>query len=266
YILSCIIQHFDQSRALEWGWMAKYRIVTPERVDFHYTTAGLASRAMAWLLDQLFLNFVRAAIFFMFISYMKLGAVVIILMFFVLDFFYFLYFELYWAGQSPGKKYMGIRVIAASGGRLGFNETFMRNLIRNIDNLPVLMTLGAIVAALDPYGRRLGDFAADTLVVVDAHRPIPSESVVTRGRVNTYMQDPVLKNRILSRATREERNFVFDLTSRRDELEPEAREELFRRASAMLREKYNLPKDMEYLSDEQAVLNIALTLESAKIT
>ena len=245
--------------------MARYRIVTPEQVVFHYQTAGFVSRAMAWLLDQLFILTLRVTAVYAFSKGGDLGYTAMILMFFILDFFYFTLFELYWAGQTPGKRYFGIRVIAAGGGKLGFNETFMRNLVRIVDNIPMAMTVGGIVALLDPYGRRLGDMAADTLVAVDSARPLPSEALVAAGRVNTFQEDPVIRNRILSRATREERDLIFDLTVRRDELDPDAREDLFRRAGAMIRDRYNLPADIEHLSDEQATLNVALTLEAAKI-
>ncbi|MDH5678911.1 MAG: RDD family protein [Nitrospinota bacterium] len=245
--------------------MARYRITTPEQVVFHYQTAGLVSRAMAWLLDQLFITIFRLVAIYALSEGGNFGYTLILLVFFILDFFYFTIFELYWAGQTPGKRYFGIRVISASGGKLGFNETFMRNLIRILDSLPGVMTLGGIVALLDPYGRRLGDMAADTLVAVDSTRPLPSESVAVAGRVNTFQEDPVIRARILNRATRDERDLIFDLTVRRDELDPEAREELFRRAGAMIRKRYNLPSDIEHLSDEQAVLNVALTLEAARI-
>ncbi|MDH5638584.1 MAG: RDD family protein [Nitrospinota bacterium] len=245
--------------------MARYRIITPEQVVFHYQTAGLVSRAMAWLIDQLFITVLRFTAVYALKEGGDVGHTAIILIFFILDFFYFTIFELYWAGQTPGKRYFGIRVIAAGGGKLGFNETFMRNLVRILDSLPMAMTVGGIVALLDPYSRRLGDMAADTLVAVDSTRPLPSESVVVAGRVNTFQEDPAIRARILNRATREERDLIFDLTVRRDELDPDAREELFRRAGVMIRERYNLPTDIEHLSDEQATLNVALTLESAKI-
>ncbi|MDH5509141.1 MAG: RDD family protein [Nitrospinota bacterium] len=245
--------------------MARYRITTPEQVVFHYQMAGFVSRAMAWLIDQLFISILRLAAVYALKGGGDFGNTAIILIFFILDSFYFTVFELYWAGQTPGKRYFGIRVIAAGGGRLGFNETFMRNLVRILDNIPMAMTVGGIVALLDPYGRRLGDMAADTLVAVDSARPLPSESVTVVGRVNSFQEDPVIRARILNRATREERDLIFDLTVRRDELDPEAREELFRRAGVMIRERYNLPTDIEHLSDEQATLNVALTLEAAKI-
>jgi len=245
--------------------MARYRITTPEQVTFHYQTAGFVSRAMAWLLDQVFVNVLRIGVLYALAQGREFGAAIMMIAFFAIDFGYFMFFELYWAGQTPGKRYMGIRVISAGGGRLGFNETFLRNLMRAIDSLPVAMTVGGTVSFLDPYGRRLGDLAADTLVAVDSTRPLPSATAKGSGRVNTFLEDPVLRNRILNRATREERDFVFDLTVRRDELDADAREDLFRQTAQILRERYNLPEETGYLSDEQATINVALTLESAKI-
>ena len=39
--------------------MAQYRITTPEQVHFHYETAGLWSRAVAWIVDQFLLLLLR---------------------------------------------------------------------------------------------------------------------------------------------------------------------------------------------------------------
>ena len=245
--------------------MAKYRITTPEQVVFHYETAGFVSRAMAWVVDQVIISFLRIGALYALGGGGKFGLALFILAMFVIDIFYFMIFEFYWAGQSPGKRHMGIRVISAGGGKLGFSQTFVRNLLRALDILPMSMTLGGIVALIDPYGRRLGDLAADTLVAVDSTRALPSQAGVRAARVNSFLDDPVLRNRIWSRATREERDLIFDMAIRRDEMDTQAREELFARMAALIRARYNLPADMDYLSDEQATLNVALTLEAAKV-
>jgi len=247
--------------------MPRYEIMTPEQVRFHYETAGLMSRAMAWTVDQLFLWVCRFGIAYFFLrTGLLVGWTMFLLGIFALDFGYYMAFEYWWAGQSPGKRIFKIRVISAQGGRLLYPQIFMRNLMRPLDTLPFAMLLGGIVAWADRLRRRLGDFVGETLVVRDARLAVPEAELDQRSRANTYQADPVIRNRILTRVTRGERDLLLDLVLRRDELAPTVREELFHQAAAHCRWRYSLPEDQEYLSDEQTVVNIALVLQKLKFT
>lgn len=248
--------------------MVRYRIITPEQVSFHYEVAGLATRGMANILDQIFL------VLFVILLAMPaeslkpiLGSnlvdALMILSVFIVQFGYFAYFEISRQGQSPGKRIFGLRVISATGGRLTLADVLMRNILRTIDFLPLVYGVGMIVAFFDPYRRRLGDIAADTIVVRDARATLPSFEASVRARANTFQSDPVIRQRILARINRDERDLVWDLMLRRDELEPNVRDELFARAAEHFRARYALREDLDYLSDEQTVLNIALVLQNA---
>ena len=247
--------------------MAKYKITTPEQVTFHYEIAGIASRAMAWTIDQLLLWALRISLIMIFYTPgVYMGFVFIFLGIFALDFGYYILFELYWSGQSPGKRFYGLRVVSSRGGRLRFPEVFIRNVLRPVDTIPIAMTLGGAVAFIDPLRRRLGDIAAETLVVRDSRVTLPENALENRNRANTFETDTAVKNRILARVTREERDLLLDLTTRRDELEPEVRAEMFRDAASYFGKRYGLPENLEYLSDEQVVINIALVIMSAVFT
>jgi hypothetical protein len=132
--------------------------------------------------------------------------------------------------------------------------------------MPFAMLLGGVVAWVDRLRRRLGDFVGETLVVRDEHLAVPEAELDQRSRVNTYQSDPAIRNRILTRVTREERDLLLDLMLRRDELAPPVREELFHQAAVHCRSRYSLPEDHEFLSDEQTVTNIALVLQKVKFT
>src|SRR5690606_11178266 len=86
---------------------------------------------------------------------------------FLIDFGYFTVLEIRWRGQTIGKRMFRIRVTSSEGLRLSGNDVLLRNLLRAIDTLPYFMTLGALVASIDPYRRRLGDLAAGTVVIRD---------------------------------------------------------------------------------------------------
>jgi uncharacterized RDD family membrane protein YckC len=68
-------------------------------------------------------------------------------------------------GRTPGKFVTGIRVIDAKTGRTpGMFTVFVRTLVRIIDSLGGYL-LAFIVVVLNDRRRRLGDMAADTLVI-----------------------------------------------------------------------------------------------------
>jgi uncharacterized RDD family membrane protein YckC len=77
---------------------------------------------------------------------------------------YYLVFEGVF-GRTPGKFVTGIRVIDARTGRTpGMFTVFVRTLLRVIDSLGGYL-LAFIVVVLNDRRRRLGDMAADTLVI-----------------------------------------------------------------------------------------------------
>ena len=247
--------------------MRKFRITTPERVSFHFTVAGPIARCLAWLTDQLFLWIGYLIIAFTFAQLgSPLGYALMLLGIFVLDFGYFIYFELRWAGQTPGKRRFQIRVISARGSRLRFADVLVRNLMRPIDMLPFAMVLGGSVCIVGRWHRRLGDLVADTIIIRDVRRTLPQAMASEQSRVNTFQIDPALRNRILIRVTRPQRDLILDLAIRRDQIDIAARQALFSEAAGYLRNELALPENVDYLSDEQVVVNLALVIQDAKFT
>lgn len=77
---------------------------------------------------------------------------------------YFLFWE-HFGGASPGKRLLGLRVIGDDGRPLQFRASLVRNLFRVVDMLPSFYGLGLITLAFSNPTKRLGDFAAGTVVV-----------------------------------------------------------------------------------------------------
>jgi len=248
--------------------MAYYQITTPEQIQFRFEIAGLVSRVTAWVTDQLILMTVLiAAAMTLSCAGGALGIVLVIIAKFLLDFGYFTYFEQRWRGQTPGKRMMRIRVIASDGGKLRFADVLTRTLFRVVYNLglaPLTVIAGALVAVVDPYHRRLGDLAADTIVVRDERAALPRALNRQLSRDNSFQSNGALRGRIQARVTREERDLIFDLMVRRDGLSPGVRESLFKSAADYFRERYSLPEDMEHLSDEQTVMNLAMVIQDTR--
>jgi len=76
-----------------------------------------------------------------------LGISIYLLISFLLRNFYFIFFEVYWRGATPGKRLMHLRVIDRKGGRLKADAIFARNLMREVEifmPLSLLFSGGAV--------------------------------------------------------------------------------------------------------------------------
>ena len=94
-----------------------------------------------------------------------LAAVLII---FLINWGYYVFFEGLGKGSTPGKKRIGIRVIRQDGLPIGLREAALRNLgARRRHAAAARYILGGLVMHFDPHGRRLGDMVAGTYVVVE---------------------------------------------------------------------------------------------------
>ena len=138
--------------------------------------AGIGSRFIALLVDtllgmvgvglltRLFYLLLPAFSAFNRISAQWATAIAIFLVF-LFQWGYFTLFEVFWNGQTPGKKIAKIRVIQRSGRPVGMIESMARNFIRVIDQIPFFYGVGIVAVFVTRQHQRLGDLAAGTLVV-----------------------------------------------------------------------------------------------------
>jgi len=84
---------------------------------------------------------------------------------FLLPVVYFAIFEAYVGGQTPGKMVVKIKVVKENGAPCDLAEALIRNILRIIDQLPFFYLLGLLLIATSDKNQRLGDMAANTLVV-----------------------------------------------------------------------------------------------------
>jgi len=152
-------------------------IDTPENVTFDYDVSGIGSRFLAALVDTLLIFLLQ----FLVIGVLTwtLGASSIsntlgawlyaILGLIAFGFFwgYYIFFEIAWNGQTPGKRWTGIRVIRMDGTPVAATEVIIRNLVRIIDLLPTAYGVGVLSMFITDKSRRIGDLAAGTVVVHD---------------------------------------------------------------------------------------------------
>jgi len=91
-------------------------------------------------------------------------------------------FETLWNGQTPGKRMFDLRVVNANGTPVTWLASITRNLLRVADMLPFGYALGVLSCWFAPYGGRLGDLAANTLVVYTEPKhkaAVPIQAVAT---------------------------------------------------------------------------------------
>ena len=155
------------------------RLATPEGCVIDLRLAGPVVRARAWLIDFL----IRFAVWLLLVIVAArlgdFGAGLLLLGAFVLEWLYPIVFEVWFRGQTPGKRACGLAVVHDDGRPVGSNAAFIRNTLRAIDFLPLFYATGFVCSLLNADGKRLGDLAAGTLVVYveTGRRPAAASSV-----------------------------------------------------------------------------------------
>jgi RDD family len=107
-----------------------------------------------------------------------IGTGVALLAMFVLQWLYGVGFETLFAGQTPGKRVLDLRVVRIDGARARFPDLLLRNLVRAADFLPFAFGVGFLVMVCDARFRRLGDLVAGTVVITELRGKIPEPIVL----------------------------------------------------------------------------------------
>ncbi len=142
-----------------------YSVATPEGISLHLTPAGPVPRLYAWVVDILIRLLIY--IFLGFIANLlgNFGMGIASVVIFFIEWFYPVYFEVFHRGQTPGKKMFNMYVAQESGAPVSFGSSMVRNIIRFIDFLPLLYGFAFISMMLSDKFQRLGDLAANTVVL-----------------------------------------------------------------------------------------------------
>ena len=203
-------------------------IDTPENVAFGYTVAGIGSRFLAALVDTTIIVLLQLIVLGTSSFALKAAklmneldawaAAIFGLVAFALFWGYYIFFEMLWNGQSPGKRWAGLRVIRTDGTPVTLAESIIRNLVRLIDFLPIGYGIGIVAMFLNDQARRLGDMAAGSLVVHDGGE-ISLKSIVAHGHIAIPINLPELKPGLrLERLSSQDIQLLEDFLARRSEL------------------------------------------------
>lgn len=155
---------------------------TPEGALLPLTPAGFGVRILAQILDILIRFGITTVIFIVLSLLGRMGMGVALILTFLLEWFYPVFFEVARNGRTPGKKWMGIRVVNDDGTPITFGPSLLRNLLRVVDFLPMAYLTGIIASLCNRQFKRLGDLAAGSMVIYDAP-PLREPSFEVRGQL-----------------------------------------------------------------------------------
>jgi len=245
-------------------------IETPEGVVFSFELATPVARALAWAVDA-------TAIGCLAYGAGKLaqiaGAVdndlavaISVGGFFAISVGYGIVLEWRWRGQTIGKRLLGLRVMDARGLRLHLPQIVLRNLLRLVDALPLLYLVGGIACFFSRNGQRLGDMAANTIVVSHqkaAKWEAPNLDLIADAKYNSLQAYPHLAARLRSQASTEAVGLAVRAIAGRERYSPLARVELFRDFAVYFQSLVKFPDQaVESLTDEQYVRSVLRVIYS----
>ncbi|NJO39497.1 MAG: RDD family protein [Cyanobacteria bacterium CRU_2_1] len=214
-------------------------LLTPESVELEFTLAGIGSRALALLIDySILLVFILGfwilwAIFvYQLLDFLENTGVnyadlpiwlvaIAILFSSIIYTGYFIFFEVRWQGQTPGKRFAKIRVICDDGKPIRLSQASLRSLLRPIDDT---LFIGTFFILFGKREKRLGDWVAGT-VVIQEERPQGRSTFVISGETQQLATElPQITN--LSQLLPDDFAIISEYLHRRRLMQPRARADL----------------------------------------
>lgn len=161
--------------------MKKINITTPENIEVEYTLADLGSRTAAAVIDML----IQGVLFVALIIAVALIANfssdfweeyygwiigIALLVYSLISYGYFIILELTMNGRTLGKKVLKLRTIRSNGQPVSLRHSAIRNLFRVFIDV---FGIGVVFIFFSKQRRRVGDYAASTIVISEESRTRP---------------------------------------------------------------------------------------------
>lgn len=233
----------ESASTLPARFLKRVCLQTPESIELDFALAGIGSRTLAWVIDQM-LIYLSLALLTLGGAYIYIYAIypavlenlpqtsdeinqwtiaLYLLLSFVLYNGYYIIFETLWQGQTPGKRVGQIRVVRDNGQPIGMKEAALRSLLQTVDFS--LLFIGAFLIAFSRSEKRLGDMAAGTLVIQDEQNrrqtaPLPEQTDSASQRI----AQALLQSGNLRDLTPDQYLTIRDFLQHRHELATEPRQ------------------------------------------
>ena len=143
--------------------MQAVSVQTTQNIQLDYPLASLADRLLAFLIDVLIIIGYSLLVTFLFINLLNLGSIAMNILLFLPGFFYRLFAEIFFNGQTVGKNALNLKVIKLDGSTPSLGAYILRWLLEPIDFF--ITGLAVVVIILTKNGQRVGDILAGTTVV-----------------------------------------------------------------------------------------------------
>lgn len=236
-------------------------IKTPEGIIFPLWLAGPVTRFLAWSIDlaciAALLTMIGMVLGLLRLISVDIAYAVMFVTYFAVSIGYGIATEWLWRGQTIGKRLLKLRVMDEQGLRLRFNQIVIRNLLRFVDSLPLFYLVGGLACLLSRRAQRLGDFAANTIVVRIPRIFEPNLDQLMAGKFNSFRAYPHLEARLRQRISPQEAAIALQALLRREEFDAPARVELFGEIASHLRSLVEFPQEAtDGITDEQYVRNV----------
>lgn len=255
----------------------RINIQTPESVNLEFTLAGIGNRAYALILDYLVLGLIQLALVLLwallswfladiFINTIAtssrvqqwLSAISFLLLFAVYV-GYFVWFEVFWQGQTPGKRRVQIRVIRDDGRPCGLQQSTLRALLRPVDDL---LFIGAFLITLSSREKRLGDWVAGTLVIQE-NRAI-AEANFTLSESAKLLKNQLLERANLSALLPDDFAIIREYLQRRTQITIEARSKIGRQLATQVKRAILLESLHKKVSAEEFLEAVYLAYQEQR--
>jgi len=243
------------------GKTNRLTIKTPEGILFPLRLSGPVIRFLAWTIDLAAIFVISGAISTLLgilgIISRDLATAVSIIAYFIVSMGYGIVMEWFWRGQTLGKRLFRLRVMDEQGLHLQFSQIVIRNLLRFVDSLPAFYMVGGLSCLITRRAQRLGDFAANTIVVWNPRVSEPDFDQILPDKYNSFRDYPHLEARLRQRTSPQQAGVALQALLRRDELDPQARIELFKIISSLFKKVVAFPQEAtDGISDEQYIRNV----------
>jgi uncharacterized RDD family membrane protein YckC len=212
----------------------RVKVRTPESVELEFTLAGIGNRTVALVVDYLIwgaaligILIVWSIVSVQLSRYININNVelwltaISILIVFTVYTTYFVFFETLWQGQTPGKRYAKIRVIRDDGQPAGVSQALLRSLLRPFDDI---LFLGMLLIILGKREKRLGDWAAGTIVIQE-ERPVAAASFAVSEEARS-LADDLLRTANISALLPDDFAVIREYLQRRYSLDSRAKSDL----------------------------------------